>query len=284
MSRKNKHKKKKPNKAAVAKGPRMAETADRHHLYQESVQNAETEVDFVDETFEAIRGRKMQLIREDFCGTANVCCEWVRRRKDNRAIGVDLDPEVLQWGRDHNLATLTDEQRGRIELREEDVFKVKTEPVDAVLAMNFSYWYFKDRKTLRSYFEKARDGMKDDGVFFLDCFGGYEAFREMEESTEYDDFTYTWDQAEYNPITGDYVCHIHFEFPDGSKMKNAFTYEWRLWTMPEIRELLEEAGFKNVQTYWEGTDEETDEGDGNFEATEQGEADAGWIAYIVAEK
>ncbi|MGD8743844.1 MAG: class I SAM-dependent methyltransferase, partial [Granulosicoccaceae bacterium] len=106
----------------------------------------------------------------------------------------------------------------------------------------------------------------------------------MEESTEYDDFTYTWDQAEYNPITGDYVCHIHFEFPDGSKMKNAFTYEWRLWTMPEIRELLEEAGFKNVQTYWEGTDEETDEGDGNFEATEQGEADAGWIAYIVAEK
>lgn len=282
MSRKS-NKYKKHKKPVSHSGPKMAETADRHHLYQESVQNAETEIDFVDETFQEIRGRTMHLLREDFCGTANVCCEWVQRRPENRAIGVDLDPEVLQWGREHNLSRLTDEERSRIDLREEDVFKVKTDPVDAVSAMNFSYWYFKDRPTLIEYFSKVRDALKDDGIFFLDCFGGYESMQELEESTEYDDFTYTWDQAEYNPITGDYVCHIHFEFPDGSEMRNAFTYEWRLWTMPEIRELLLEAGFKKVTTYWEGTDED-DEGDGNFEATEQGEADAGWIAYIVAEK
>lgn len=275
----NKHK-----QLPVYKGPKMALTADRHKLYQDSVQNSETEIDFVDETFQKIRGRTMQVFREDFCGTANVCCEWVRRRPENRAIGVDLDPEVLQWGRDHNLSQLTDEQRSRIDLRQEDVFKVKSEPADAISAMNFSYWYFKDRPTLRSYFEKVRAALKDDGIFFLDCFGGYESMQLLEESTEYDDFTYTWDQAEYNPITGDYVCHIHFEFPDGSEMRNAFTYEWRLWTMPEIRELLLEAGFKKAATYWEGTDEDEEEGDGNFEATEEGEPDAGWIAYIVAEK
>ena len=41
-----------------------------------------------------------------------------------------------------------------------------------------------------------------------------------------------------NPITHATTCHIHFKFPDGSKLKKAFTYEWRLWTAPEIRELL----------------------------------------------
>lgn len=260
----------------------MAEQADRHVLYQDSVQNAETEIDFVDTTYEAIRGRKMSLIREDFSGTSQVCCEWVQRRPDNKAIGVDLDPEVLQWGREHNLSKLNDEELSRVSLLEDNVLTVNTDPMDAVLAMNFSYWCFKDRDTLRGYFKRIHEVLKDDGVFFLDCFGGYEAFQLLEESTEHDDFTYTWDQSEYNPINGDYVCHIHFEFPDGSKMKEAFTYEWRLWTMPEIHELLKEAGFAKVQTYCEGDDEDG-EGDGNYEATDVADADAGWVNYIVAE-
>ena len=48
--------------------------------------------------------------------------------------------------------------------------------------------------------------------------------------------------------------------------------------------LLLEAGFQKVHVYWEGTDEETDEGNDEWEITERGEACPGWIAYIVAEK
>jgi len=116
----------------------------------------------------------------------------------------------------------------------------------------------------------------------LDCFGGHEAFEEMQEERKYDDFTYVWHQARYNPITGDYVCKIHFKFKDGSRLKNAFVYEWRLWTLPEIVEMLSEAGFQ-ASVYWEGTDEDG-EGNGEFTLTDQGEADAGWIAYVVAQK
>jgi hypothetical protein len=47
--------------------------------------------------------------------------------------------------------------------------------------------------------------------------------------------------------------------------------------------MLTEAGFK-ATVYWEGTDEDTDEGNGIFVPATEGEADAGWIAYIVAEK
>jgi hypothetical protein len=56
-----------------------------------------------------------------------------------------------------------------------------------------------------------------------------------------------------------------------------------LWTLPEILEMLTETGFKNPTVYWEGTDEDGD-GDGEFTPESQGEADAGWIAYLVAEK
>jgi hypothetical protein len=66
-------------------------------------------------------------------------------------------------------------------------------------------------------------------------------------------------------------------------MDSAFDYYWRLWTLPEIREVLEEAGFSQVDIYWEGTVEETGEGDGIYEPAEVGDADPGWICYIVAQ-
>ena len=78
-------------------------------------------------------------------------------------------------------------------------------------------------------------------------------------------------------------CHINFNFRDGSKMKKAFTYEWRLWSASEIREILLESGFSKATVYWEGEDEEG-EGNGEFSPEEKGDADLAWIAYIVAEK
>ena len=57
-------------------------------------------------------------------------------------------------------------------------------------------------------------------------------------------------------------CNIHFKFPDGSKIKRAFSYTWRLWTAPELRDMLLDAGFRNVTVYWEGED---DNGEGNGE-------------------
>ena len=223
---------------------KMAKTADRHRLYERAVQCSEAEIDFVDQTFKDLTGREALLIREDFCGTTNSSCEWIKRRDTNRAICVDLEEEVLEWGRRNHIAKLSEDQKARIQLIQEDVMTVKTDPVDAVLAMNFSYWLFKDRQTLIQYFKRVYESLKDDGVFFLDACGGFEAFREMEESTEHNDFTYVWDQSHYNPITGHYICKIHFTFKDGSKMKNAFVYDWRLWTLPEITEMLAEAGFE----------------------------------------
>ncbi|MCP3667840.1 MAG: class I SAM-dependent methyltransferase [Gammaproteobacteria bacterium] len=263
----------------------MAERADRHKLYELSVQYAASEIEFIDDTYRRIKGRKAKLLREDFCGTANVCCEWVLQRKANRAIGVDIDPEVLQWGRDNNLNQLSSGEQKRIALLQKNVLKVDTEAPDIISAMNFSYWLFKERKQLKQYFKQVRKSLAKDGVLFMDAYGGYESFREIEEEREIEDedFTYVWEQEKYDPITGNLICHIHFDFPDDSRLERAFSYDWRLWTLPEIRELLEEVGFRNITIYWQGWDDDG-EPDGLFEPAESGEAEAGWICYISAEK
>ena len=262
----------------------LAKQADRHVLYQESVQCVEAEIDMIDENFSKLRGRQAISLREDFCGTANTSCEWVRRRPKNIAVGIDLDNKVLDWGQTHNVQKLKDSAQKRLTLVNNDILAVETTPVDMVIAMNFSYQTFKTRNELREYFRCAHKALTKDGIFFLDAFGGYEAFREMEESTEFDNFTYVWDQHRYNPVNGDITCLIHFTFPDGSRMKRAFSYHWRLWTLPELQELLVETGFQRVLVYWEGTDEKTGDGNGEYLPTEVGDADAGWICYLSAEK
>lgn len=262
----------------------MASMADIHALYELSVQNTEAEYEFVDKTFKKLRNRRAYTIREDFCGTANMSCEWVKQRKKNTAIGVDLDESVLEWGRKHHIDQLKPEQAMRVSLVHDDVLKVRVPAVDSVLAMNFSYQLFKDRKTLGDYFRRVHEALADDGVFFLDAFGGYDAFREMKEKTKHKKFTYIWDQAKYDPNSGHMTCYIHFKFPDNSKLSKAFIYEWRLWTLPEIQELLQEAGFKDVIIYWQGNDDETGEGDGIFKPRKTGRADAGWVCYVAALK
>lgn len=263
--------------------PTLADQADRHVLYEQSVQCPEAEIDFVESTFRKLTGRRARVLREDFCGTGNTTCEWVRRRQTHRGYGVDIDPEPLDWGRTHHVASLKPGAQKRVALIEGDVRSATTELApDIVLAMNFSYWIFDRREVMRAYFEHVRSQLAEGGVFFLDCYGGYDAYREIEERTEHDDFTYVWDQEYYNPVDGACRCAIHFEFPDGSRLDRAFTYSWRLWTLPEVRELLTEAGFSEVVVYWQGWDASGEEGDGVFVPTIEADADAGWICYISA--
>src|SRR6185312_1386316 len=264
--------------------PTQAERADRHVLYQASVQDADWEIDFMTGLYKGLRGRAPKRLREDFCGTGLFSCAWVKSAPDREAVGVDLDPEVLAWSRAHNLPKLRPAALKRLELMQADVMDVKAAPVDILCAFNFSYWIFKERATLKRYFQNVRSGLKEDGIFMLDAFGGYEAWKVLKEREDMGRFTYIWDQAEFDPVTSSITCHIHYAFPDGSRLKQAFSYHWRLWTLPELQEILAEAGFRNIRVWWQGTDPKTGEGSDEFTPVDHGDPDPSWIAYIVAEK
>ncbi|MBX2883198.1 MAG: class I SAM-dependent methyltransferase [Granulosicoccus sp.] len=272
------------NTAVPVKAPTMAETADRHDLYQQSVQNSEFELDFIEATFKELVGREPRSMREDFCGTAITACEWVTRHADNVVTGVDIDASVLAWGEQHNQSKLTDEQKSRVTLIEEDVLTVKTGQFDVVQAFNFSYWYFQERQTMLKYFRSVREALVDDGIFVLDLFGGSECYQTQKEKRKMDGFKYIWEQAEFNAITNELVCHIHFHFPDKSKLKKAFTYVWRVWGARELQEILEDAGFSTSIVYRQKFDKKTDEPLDEYIATTEGEDYACWLGFIVARK
>ncbi|MEO5343815.1 MAG: class I SAM-dependent methyltransferase [Gammaproteobacteria bacterium SHHR-1] len=265
----------------------QAQRADPFALYEASVQCPQAEVEFLQDSFQRLRGRVAHRLREDFCGTGAVSCAWVRQDGRNRALAVDLDPGPLDWARTHHLPRLSADQRTRMQWLQADVRQLGGEGMDLVSAMNFSYWCLHTRPELRAYFAQVRHCLRDHGVFFLDAFGGYDAFRELSEERQVEDvglsFTYIWQQERYNPVDGRLDCQIHFAFADGSRQERAFSYAWRLWTLPEIQELLLEAGFARVVVYWQGWDE-NDEADGIFRPVTSADADAGWICYLAALK
>lgn len=258
-------------------------TADKHELYQYSVQDPDVEVGFVSRTFQKLRGRVPLRLREDFCGTAFFAGTWCKKKGGRTAVGIDLDQSVLDWGIEHNLRKLG-EPGNSLELRCANVLDPVKDKFDICCAFNFSYWCFTDRDTMRRYYEGVRKSLAKDGVFFLDAYGGYESHQpDLEEPRKVEEgFTYIWNQEKVDPINNTVLNHIHFKFKDKSEWRKAFSYAWRFWSLPEIRELLLEAGFSNVEVYWEGADSEG-EGNGIFRARKVADNEASWIAYIVAE-
>jgi SAM-dependent methyltransferase len=260
-----------------------AKYADRHLLYQWSVQAPEYEVRFMDRIFQERRGRQALSLREDFCGTAFLSAAWVASDPQRTAVGLDLDGPTLQWGREHNLAPLGADA-SRVTLRLQDVRSVTKPRLDAACAFNFSYFLLHPMPELVAYFTKVRASLKPDGLFFLDCYGGWDAQRRVTEPrlVEVDEgvFTYTWHQESYNPIDNTTRCHIHFELAGGVKMRRAFTYEWRLYTPAEICDALKAAGFTKTIVYWDISEDDDED---IFEMTESAENQPGWLAYLVGE-
>ena len=267
----------------------MADRADIFELYEQSVQMPDHEVDFFIQAYSDARQRKPYALGEDFCGTFAVSCQWVKSDKKRTAIGIDACPSALQWGRDHNLSKLDHEQQKRITLKEQDVRKRNTPQVDILAAQNFSFWAFKTRSAVIEYFKAARSNLADDGIMVVDMMGGAECRIEGLTHTQTiregkDGFKYQWKQVSFNPINSDACFSISFIFPDGSRLKDAFIYHWRLWTIAEVREMLIEAGFSMTHVYWaidEGVDADRD---GGWQRREKAPSDASWTCYVVALK
>ena len=267
----------------------IAARADPHALYQKSVQSPASEIPFLAEYFEEYTGHPLRVLREDFCGTAALSVYFVTQHPENHAIGIDLDWPTLNWGMKHNVSCLTLDQQKRLTFIQGNVLDPHPSQVQLTVAMNFSYMVFKDRPTLLRYFKRAKESLRPGGIFVLDNWGGSESQVLQEESRVIrnpqedgiGDFTFIWDQDAFDPTTYFCTTRIHFAFQDGSELRNAFVYDWRLWTIPEIMEVMNEAGFQDVHVLWEDTDPETDEGAGTYYRTEKGEADLAWIAYVA---
>ena len=252
----------------------------KYKLYESSVQCIGADVDFINKEYKKVYKKSPLTLREDFGGTGALACEWTTQSKDHFSWAVDLDDEPMKYGKENHYVKLDDVQKTRVQYIKANVLEPQKFKADVIVAFNFSYFIFKERKMLLNYFKEARKGLNKDGIFMVDIFGGTECRDSMVEETEHDDHSYFWDCDKYNPLTNEVLYYIHFE-QDGKRYDKAFTYDWRMWTVAEIKDIMLEAGFSKTITYWEGDDEDGD-GDGNFFRTSDAENCESWVTYICA--
>ena len=253
----------------------------KYEFYERSVQFPDGEVDFMRAEFKRYFGRFPLTMREDFCGTAAISCNWVTKHKDAEAFGVDLDPEPIEMGKKRHFARLNSKQQARMHYLQENVLKNSAPKTDVVCAFNFSYWIFKQRKDLVKYFKGVKKSLNKQGIFFLDLFGGPESQKLITDQKKLEGLTYYWECQQFNPLTHDCTFAIHFKDAKGKKHLNVFTYDWRFWTLPELKDILIEAGFSKVMTYWEDDDGEGG-GSGDYYPADDAENCDAWVSYIAA--
>jgi hypothetical protein len=259
-----------------------------YDLYEKSVQSPETHIEWLVDMYHSLHGTYPVHLREDFCGTFAMCCAWVKKNRRNTAVGLDLDSDPIQYGKKTHLKKLNPEQQKRIKILQQNAISVTSPKADVIMAGNFSFYIFKERQVLLNYLRKARASLNDKGILFLEMAGGPGMISKSkdrrrikfdEERPKKGAFTYIWDQQSFDPITHDTKYAIHFKMDDGRQIQNAFTYDWRLWTIPEVRDLMNEAGFSKVLVFWEtshkgkGTDE--------YVPMERGDNAYSWISYVV---
>ena len=154
----------------------LAAQADKFDCYQQSVQEPDHEIGVFDKIYKDAYDGKPLVLREDFCGTFAVCCEWVKSDNKRTAWGVDLCGETLQWGTNNNLNKLNAKAATRVKVLEQDVRDKNTPPADVLAAQNFSFWIFKTRQEVVNYFKTAYNNLADQGVMIMDMMGGKDCY------------------------------------------------------------------------------------------------------------
>jgi hypothetical protein len=171
----------------------QAEQADLYDLYEAAVQDPEGDVALLQRIYRTYYDRDPHVLREDFCGTAALCCAWVKADADNRAYGIDIDAHPLTWARKKSFPKLGPVLASRVTLLQGDVREVKHEAVDVTVGFNFSYFIFQDRANLLRYFRRAYESLGPRGLFVVDLYGGADSQRTMTETRPLH-FDYVWDQ------------------------------------------------------------------------------------------
>lgn len=347
----------------------------KYELYQISVQSPKGDISYLQKFFLLYIGDRSPIhLREDFCGTALICAEWLKGGIQRVATGLDLDLEALTWGLSNNFEKLGGDTCGRIRLlhgnvlqplscaksvlASADAFSLDkrkegshpatfagfneglgatdgsctslnlkascTSPIvfseedgelkegksteeakcssddddgdfwhnaDIVCAFNYSCCCLHSRPDLVLYFKHVFNALSGrGGIFAMDLYGGASSESHLKLRRHFHDFTYVWEQEAFDVINRMTKISLHFQLKNNRVIRHAFTYHWRLWSLPEVRDCLKEAGFgsihvwiRNMPSLEEREDNEDSwDNDSKYEETTVFYQQSAWNAYIVA--
>jgi len=269
---------KKAARRAAAEAAEASALLDKHVLYAQAVQSPKGDIAYL-LRFHAqyLPGRPPPLhLREDFSGTSELCAAWCTSDARRTAVGVDLDKEELRYAADCVLAN-AGSAAGRTLLVCANVLddpahatpfnadawtddscadwrSLWKRPADIVAALNSSLCLLHTREEAERYCASARANTASPGLFVLDMNGGHSMEKALELKTRLRGFDYIWSQDGFDPLTRTIRCHISFRIRGAAgqpqqTLRHAYSYSWRLWTLPEARDMLLGAGFKSVHVW-----------------------------------
>ena len=136
------------------------------------------------------------------------------------------------------------------------------------------------------------DSSHSSSVFICDTYGGESAFLtgQVHRPHPMGDgrvCRYTWEQRDADPTTGMVTDVIHFRIERAGVIEHelfdAFVYEWRLWSVPELRDAMLDAGFSSTQVYAKLADAWDEDGNAYVEPVTDGgeELDESFIVLVV---
>ena len=265
--------------SAKSAGPSLAERADSHRIYQLAVQSPEADIGLMQHFYRSRRRRKAWRLREDFCGTALTLAHWVDQGARYSGEGFDIDPDPLEWGRRHNIEPLgTGAERAILHLA--DAREPSTRSPDIRCAFNFSYWVFRRGDEMLDYFRQAHGDLADGGMLVIDVTGGTESLSEEAYVSKSEGFEMVWQQENFSPVDHSAELTLRFRFRDGSEIDPPYRYNWRVWSIPELLELLSASGFGDIDIWWQ----DDDAGEYGYRRTRKGENATSWVACLAAFK
>jgi hypothetical protein len=237
---------------------------DRFDCYELCVQSPRHVVGLL----RRVHGGEPVVLREDFCGTAAICRRWVEegRRAGQRwrAVGVDMDAAVIDRARRECLSEGSAEA---IRLECANVLDVGEHDwggCDVIFVGNFSIGYIHDRGALLRYLRASRERLSrgnagfGGGIMVADLYDGSGKYAigsitRLHPGRGHETVRYTWEHRAADALTGMVTNAIHFQVEiEGeavARYPDAFTYHWRLWSIPELREAMLEAGFATTEVY-----------------------------------
>ncbi len=219
-------------------------TFDALDLYERTVQDADRTV----ELLHAVHGAEPRILGEDFAGSAALSRAWVARGPDRRAFAVDVDGAALARGTHPRITAHVHDVRSS-EIR-------VLGPCDVVHAGNFSIGELGVRAEFLDWARNARSRLAPGGIVALDTYGGESAWRvgALERRRVLADgveIRWCFEQRSADPRTARVVNALSFRVVRKSEVvasfPDAFVYRWRLWSIPEIVDVLREVGFEEVR-------------------------------------
>ena len=212
-------------------------------LYEHAVQSPAHLAPFL----VALHGAGPTRLREDFGGTGALARAFVHAAPGRVALVVDLDPAPLARCAGHpDLRTLVADATALDD----------ADPADIVFVGNFSLGYVECRRRLARYLEASRRRLAPGGLFACDMYGGPGAWRlgglaRRVPLPDGSTLHYWWEHQAADPLTGIVVNAISFRIETAGEiveeLPRAFVYRWRLRSLPELRDLLLDAGFESIE-------------------------------------